>query len=178
MLPLDTLLAPLGVTRDDNLPSMQDIATFAAGCFWGVEETFLQTPGVLTTEVGYAGGTVKDPTYDMVCTGSTGHAEAVQVTFDPEKVSFEDLLKIFFENHDPTTKNRQGPDVGDQYRSAIFFHTADQEIAAKNTMSTLDQSGKFKRSIVTQVSPFTNFYPAEEYHQQYLRKNGLGSCHI
>ncbi len=157
---------------------MTELATFAAGCFWGVEETFLQTPGVLSTQVGYGGGTTKDPTYEMVCTGTTGHAEAVQVTYDSEKVSYDDLLTIFYENHNPTTMNQQGPDIGDQYRSVIFFHTPEQETLAQNFTSTLDQSGKFKRPIVTQIVPFTNFYPAEEYHQQYLRKRGLGSCHV
>ena len=170
---------------------MTELATFAAGCFWGVEETFLQTPGVLKTEVGYAGGSVNNATYEMVCTGTTGHAEAVQVTFDPEKVSFDELLKVFFGNHDPTTKNRQGPDIGDQYRSVIFYHTSAQQTAAQKFMSALDQSGTFKRPVVTQIVPlyqslpgsstgqaFSNFYPAEDYHQQYLRKHGRSSCHI
>ena len=157
---------------------MQGIATFAAGCFWGIEETFLQTPGVLKTEVGYAGGSTTDPTYELVCTGATGHAEVVQVTFDPEKVSYEELLKIFFANHDPTTKNRQGPDIGDQYRSVIFFHDSPQQTAAQKFLSALDQSGRYKRSIVTEILPFTTFYPAEDYHQQYLRKRGRGSCHL
>lgn len=154
------------------------LATFAAGCFWGVEETFLQTPGVISTRVGYSGGSVKDPSYEMVCSGSTGHAEAVEVTFNPEKISYEKLLQIFFENHDPTTKNRQGPDIGDQYRSVIFFHSPEQETAARSAMAALGQSGKFKKPIVTQVVPVTDFYPAEDYHQQYLRKRGLGSCHV
>lgn len=164
---------------------MQEIATFAAGCFWGVEETFLRTPGVIKTEVGYGGGSAKDPTYEMVCMGTTGHAEAVQVTFDPERVSYEELLKIFFENHDPTTRNRQGPDVGDQYRSVIFYHSSAQQTAAQKFTSMLEQSGKFparpaggKRPIVTQIVASENFYPAEDYHQQYLRKRGLGSCHL
>ena len=157
---------------------MTDIATFAAGCFWGVEETFLKTPGVLSTKVGYAGGKTDNPTYEIVCTGTTGHAEAVQVTFNSNKITYEDLLKIFFENHDPTTKNRQGPDVGDQYRSVIFFHTPAQQTAAQTFTSTREQSGKFRRPIVTQIVPFTNFFPAEEYHQQYLRKRGLGACHV
>ena len=157
---------------------MQEIATFAAGCFWGVEETFLRTPGVIKTEVGYSGGSAKDPTYEMVCTGTTGHAEAVQVTFDPEKVSYEALLKIFFENHDPTTRNRQGPDIGDQYRSVIFYHTPAQQTVAQKFTADLERSGKFKRPIVTQIVASSNFYPAEDYHQQYLRKRGLGSCHL
>ena len=157
---------------------MSAIATFAAGCFWGVEETFLQTPGVIKTEVGYAGGTVKDPSYEMVCTGSTGHAEAVDITYDPQKISYDALLKIFFDNHDPTTKNRQGPDIGDQYRSVVFYRTPDQQTAAQKFVAALDQSGRFKRPIVTQIVSFMNFYPAEEYHQQYLRKHGRSSCHI
>ncbi len=154
------------------------LATFAAGCFWGVEETFLTTPGVIKTEVGYAGGNVNDVTYEMVCTGTTGHAEAVNVTFDPEKVSYEKLLDAFFDNHDPTTKNRQGPDIGDQYRSVIFYHSPEQQAAAQKKIGELDRSGKFRRPIVTQVVPFTNFFRAEDYHQQYLRKRGLGSCHV
>ncbi len=157
---------------------MQAIATFGAGCFWGVEEAFLNMPGVLSTQVGYAGGTIKDPTYDMVCTGSTGHAEVVQVTFDPAQTSYEKLLQVFFENHDPTTKNRQGPNIGDEYRSVIFYHSPEQQTAAQEKITALEKSGTFKRPIVTQVVPFTNFYPAEDYHQQYLRKRGLGSCHI
>jgi peptide-methionine (S)-S-oxide reductase len=154
------------------------LATFAAGCFWGVEETFRQTPGVLSTRVGYAGGTAKDPTYDMVCTGTTGHAEAVEVTYDPEKVSYEQLLTIFFENHNPTTPNRQGPDIGEQYRSVIFFHSPDQQTAAQKKISELEKAGTFKRPIVTQVAPASTFYEAEDYHQKYLMKRGLGSCHI
>lgn len=157
---------------------MSVLATFAAGCFWGVEETFLRTPGVLSTRVGYTGGTVNDVTYEMVCTGTTGHAEAVEITFDPGKVSYDDLLKVFFENHDPTTRNRQGPDIGDQYRSVIFYHSPGQEAAAKSYISALQEAKKFKREIVTQIVPATTFYPAEEFHQQYLRERGLGSCHI
>jgi peptide-methionine (S)-S-oxide reductase len=157
---------------------MTDIATFAAGCFWGVEETFLQTPGVLSTEVGYSGGTVENPTYEQVCYSATGHAEAVRVTFDPEKISYEKLLEIFFANHDPTTKNRQGPDIGDQYRSVIFFHSPEQESAARACIERLTSAKKYKRPIVTQIVPAAPFYRAEEYHQQYLRKSGRSSCHI
>lgn len=153
-------------------------ATFAAGCFWGVEEVFLNTPGVLSTQVGYCGGTVNDPTYEMVCTGTTGHAEAVNITYDPALVSYTDLLKIFFDNHNPTTLNAQGPDIGDQYRSVIFYRTPEEETEAKNFISALEKAKKFKKPIVTQVVPFTNFFPAEDYHQQYLRKRGLGSCHV
>ncbi len=155
-----------------------ETATFAAGCFWGVEEMFLRTPGVVSTRVGYTGGSAKDVTYEMVCTGTTGHAEAVEITFDPEKVSYNDLLKVFFENHDPTTRNRQGPDIGDQYRSVIFCHSPQQETAAKSFVSILQEAKKFKREIVTQIVPAMTFYPAEDYHQQYLRKRGLGSCHV
>ena len=155
-----------------------DTATFGAGCFWGVEETFRNTPGVLSTEVGYAGGTVKDPTYEMVWTGATGHAEAVRITFDPEKISYDDLLKIFFEVHDPTAKNRQGPNIGDEYRSVIFFQHPEQKVAAQKFINALETSGKFIRPIVTEIVPFTNFYRAEEYHQRFLNKRGLGSCHI
>lgn len=164
---------------------MTKTATFAAGCFWGVEETFLQTPGVLKTEVGYSGGSAKDPTYELVCTGTTGHAEAVQVMYDSEKVSYNDLLKIFFENHNPTTLNAQGPDIGEQYRSVIFFHSPEQEKQAKEYVEELTRSGKFparpaggKRPIVTQIIPAAPFYKAEEYHQQYLKKRGLRSCHV
>ena len=159
-----------------NIPS--DKATFAAGCFWGVEDTFRQIPGVLDVIVGYTGGSVKDPGYQLVCTGSTGHAEAVEVTFDPSKVSYEDLLKVFFENHNPTTLNSQGPDVGDQYRSAIFFHSEEQKNKAEIAIDALTKSGKWKRPIVTQIAEAGPFYKAEEYHQQYLRKNGLSTCHF
>ena len=159
-----------------NIPS--DKATFAAGCFWGVEDTFRQIPGVLDVIVGYTGGSVKDPGYQLVCTGSTGHAEAVEVTFDPSKVSYEDLLKVFFENHNPTTLNSQGPDVGDQYRSAIFTHSEGQKKKAETAIDALARSGKWKRPIVTQIAEAGPFYKAEEYHQQYLKKNGLGSCHF
>jgi peptide-methionine (S)-S-oxide reductase len=152
-------------------------ATFAAGCFWGVEETFRRTRGVLDTSVGYTGGKADQPTYDQVCSGRTGHAEAVEVTFDPTQVSYESLLQIFWENHDPTTPNRQGPDVGEQYRSAIFVHSPEQESAAKTSKASLEASGRFRRPIVTQIVPATTFWRAEEYHQQYLEKRGIRSCH-
>lgn len=152
-------------------------ATFAAGCFWGVEETFRQTRGVIGTAVGYVGGTKPNPTYEQVCSGRTGHAEAVEVTFDPTIVSYEALLEIFWENHDPTTLNRQGPDVGEQYRSAIFVHSPEQEIAAKSSKASLEASGRFRRPIVTQITPAPTFWRAEEYHQQYLAKRGIRSCH-
>lgn len=152
--------------------------TFAAGCFWGVEETFRTTPGVLETQVGYTGGHTANPTYHDVCSDGTGHAEAVEVTYDPAKVSYDTLLKIFWENHNPTQVDRQGPDVGSQYRSAIFFHTAEQERAAKASKEALEKSGKFSRPIATQIMKAEPFYRAEEYHQQYLLKRGQTHCHI
>ncbi len=153
-------------------------ATFAAGCFWGVEAAFRQTKGVKSTTVGYTGGHTKNPTYEDVCTDRTGHAEAVEVEFDPAEVSYENLLGVFWENHDPTQRNRQGPDVGAQYRSAIFYHTPEQQAAAAASKEKLDQSGQFKRPIATEIVPASEFYRAEEYHQQYLEKRGLASCHI
>lgn len=153
-------------------------ATFAAGCFWGVEATFRQVPGVISTRVGYTGGEFKNPTYKDVCTDSTGHAEAVEVEYDPAKVSYGDLLKIFWENHDPTQLNRQGPDWGKQYRSAIFFHTPEQEQQAKASKAELEKSKRFSKPIVTQIVPAVEFYAAEDYHQQYLEKRGLATCHI
>jgi peptide-methionine (S)-S-oxide reductase len=152
-------------------------ATFGAGCFWGVEDTFRQIDGVSDVIVGYTGGTVPNPTYEMVCTGTTGHAEAVEVTYDPAKVPYDSLLKIFWENHNPTTVDQQGPDFGSQYRSAIFYHTDEQKAQAEASKQALEQSGKWKRPIVTQIVPASPFYRAEEYHQQYLKKNGLASCH-
>jgi peptide-methionine (S)-S-oxide reductase len=156
----------------------QQIATFGAGCFWGVEAAFRQTLGVLATAVGYAGGSLDNPTYADVCTDRTGHAEVVQVDYDPAKVSYDDLLNVFWAEHDPTTVNRQGPDVGSQYRSVIFFHTPEQEAAAKASKEKLERSGKFKRPIVTQIVPAPTFYRAEDYHQQYLEKRGLAHCSI
>lgn len=154
------------------------LATFAAGCFWGVEATFRQLPGVLSTRVGYIGGRTKNPTYKDVCTDGTGHAEAVEVQYDPAKISYDELLNVFWENHDPTTLNRQGPDWGTQYRSAIFFHTPEQEHLAKASKVAWDASGQFRNKIVTQIVPATDFCEAEDYHQQYLEKRGLASCHI
>src|SRR5213596_947810 len=153
-------------------------ATFAAGCFWGVEAAFRQVEGVRSTAVGYMGGTLKNPTYRDVCTDQTGHAEAVEVTYDPSKVSYDDLLNVFWQLHDPTTLNRQGPDVGTQYRSAIFFHDAEQEAAAKASKGALQKSGTYKKPIVTEIVPASEFWPAEEYHQQYLEKRGLAHCTI
>ena len=153
-------------------------ATFAAGCFWGVEAAFRQVEGVRSTAVGYTGGTLENPTYRDVCTDKTGHAEAVEVTYDPSKVSYDDLLRVFWQLHDPTTLNRQGPDVGTQYRSAIFFHDAEQEAAAKASKEALQKSGPHKKPIVTEIVPASEFWPAEEYHQQYLEKRGLAHCTI
>lgn len=154
------------------------IATFGAGCFWGVEAAYRQIPGVLSTAVGYLGGTLKNPTYHDVCTGRTGHAEVVQVTYDPARVTYDDLLTVFWENHDPTTLNRQGPDVGTQYRSAIFYHDDAQKEAAISSKDEREKSGRYRRPIVTEITPATEFYMAEDYHQQYLEKRGLSSCHI
>src|SRR5947209_4933364 len=153
-------------------------ATFAAGCFWGVEATFRQLPGVVSTRVGYIGGHTENPTYEEVCTDGTGHAEAVEVVFDSSKVGYNDLLKVFWENHDPTQLNRQGPDWGTQYRTAIFFHSPEQQAAAETSKQQLEKSHRFSKPIVTQVVPAVTFYPAEEHHQQYLEKRGLASCHI
>ena len=153
-------------------------ATFAAGCFWGVEATFRQLPGVISTRVGYTGGHFPNPTYKDVCSDHTGHAEAVEVEYDPATLSYEQLLEVFWENHDPTQLNRQGPDWGTQYRSAIFFHSAEQESEAKISKEQLEKSGRFKKPIVTQIVPVMTFYPAEDYHQQYLEKRGLATCHI
>jgi peptide-methionine (S)-S-oxide reductase len=153
-------------------------ATFAAGCFWGVEATFRQLPGVISTRVGYTGGNSVNPTYHDVCTNRTGHAEAVEVDYDPSKISYDQLLNVFWENHDPTQLNRQGPDWGTQYRSAIFYHSPEQETAAKKSKEALAQSSRFHKPVVTQIVPATTFYEAEDYHQQYLEKRGLASCHI
>jgi peptide-methionine (S)-S-oxide reductase len=153
-------------------------ATFAAGCFWGVEATFRQLPGVTSTRVGYIGGELPNPTYKDVCTDRTGHAEAVEVEYDPGKISYDKLLEVFWENHDPTQLNRQGPDWGTQYRSAVFFHSPEQEAVARKSKEQLEKSGRFHKPIVTQIVPATTFYEAEEYHQQYLEKKGLASCHI
>jgi len=153
-------------------------AIFAAGCFWGVEATFRQLPGVVSTRVGYTGGQRPNPTYKDVCTDRTGHAEAVEVDYDPSKLSYEKLLDVFWENHDPTQLNRQGPDWGTQYRSAIFFTTPAQESAAKASKERLEKSGRYNKTIVTEIVPASTFYEAEDYHQQYLEKRGLASCHI
>jgi peptide-methionine (S)-S-oxide reductase len=151
-------------------------ATFGAGCFWGVEELFRNVKGVISATSGYAGGTTEDPTYEDVCSHQTGHAEVVEVEFDPSQVTYEQLLDIFWSNHDPTTHNRQGPDIGSQYRSVVFYHSPEQKTAAEAKKDELDKSGRFRRPIVTQIEPAPAFYRAEEYHQQYLRKHGRTQC--
>ena len=153
-------------------------ATFAAGCFWGVEKVFAAMPGVVSTQVGYTGGKVKNPSYELVCTGVTGHAEAIEVTYDPAKISYETLLEFFWKYHDPTTLNQQGNDHGTQYRSAVFYHTPEQKKAVEKSKEILEKAGIFKKPIVTQIEPAAEFYRAEEYHQQYLKKNPNGYCHI
>ena len=152
-------------------------ATFGAGCFWGVESAFREVKGVSDVAVGYMGGTLENPSYKDVCTDRTGHAEVVQVDFDPALVSYEQLVRVFFEIHDPTTLNRQGPDWGTQYRSVIFYHDAAQEAAARKIIQELDRSGHFPRKIVTQIAPATEFWRGEEYHQRYFEKHGIPSCH-
>ncbi|MEK7726792.1 MAG: peptide-methionine (S)-S-oxide reductase MsrA [candidate division KSB1 bacterium] len=153
-------------------------ATFGAGCFWGVEAAFRRVPGVIATAVGYMGGKTKSPTYEDVCTDQTGHAEIVEVTYEPSRVSYEDLLHVFWTNHDPTTLNRQGPDIGRQYRSAIFYHTPEQQAAAVASKEKLQNSERYRKPIVTEIAPAAEFYRAKEYHQQYLEKRGLASCHL
>jgi peptide-methionine (S)-S-oxide reductase len=151
-------------------------ATFAAGCFWGVEASFRALPGVLDAQVGYTGGTLSHPTYHDVCTDSTGHAEALEITFDPAKISYDQLLDHFWQMHDPTTPNRQGPDFGTQYRSAIFFHSPEQEKLARASRERWQKH--FRQPIVTEIVPASTFYRAEEYHQRYLEKKGVGGCHL
>lgn len=151
---------------------------FGAGCFWGVEATFRQIKGVTEALVGYAGGQTENPTYQDVCTDETGHAEVVEVEFDPAVVGYRQLLDVFWANHDPTTLNRQGPDVGTQYRSVIFYYSPEQKAAAEESKTAMDQSGKFRRPIVTQIEPAPKFYRGEEYHQRYLEKRGMTHCAI
>ncbi len=155
-------------------------ATFAAGCFWGVEELFRKVKGVESTCVGYTGGTFKDPTYEDVCSGKTGHAEAIQMEYNPSEASYENLLMIFWDNHDPTTLNRQGPDIGEQYRSVVFFHTPEQEAAAKAMKEKLQDASlkKFNKKFVTHIIPASQFYKAEDYHQPSLQKRGLAHCNF
>jgi peptide-methionine (S)-S-oxide reductase len=156
---------------------MTEIATFGAGCFWGIEAAFRRVPGVVDAVVGYSGGRTANPTYKDVCTDETGHAEVVQVTFDPAKLSYDQLLDVFWRAHDPTQVNRQGPDFGKQYRTAIFFHSSEQETAAKKSKAALDAGGKLRHPIATEITPAGTFYRAEEYHQRYLEKRGAASCH-
>lgn len=157
-----------------------EIAIFAAGCFWGVEATFLRLKGVHNTTVGYTGGHTENPNYKEVCTGMTGHTEAVQIEYDPEVISYSQLLEVFFSMHDPTTKNRQGPDFGTQYRSAIFFNSAEQKQKAVEYKQRFEREGRFRSSIVTEITAASEFYPAEEYHQRYFKKMGItdGICHF
>ena len=150
--------------------------TFGAGCFWHVEEEFRQVAGVTATQVGYMGGTKENPTYEEVCSHTTGHAEVVEVIYDPGRVSYDELLRVFWDCHDPTQLNRQGPDVGSNYRSVIFWHTPAQEAAALRSLEAEERSGRHRRPIVTEIIPATTFWRAEEYHQQYLAKRGTGSC--
>lgn len=155
---------------------MLEKATLGAGCFWGVEATYRRLAGVKETQVGYTGGKLKNPTYKEVCTDSTGHAEVLEVTFDPEVISYHDILEVFWDNHNPTTLNRQGPDVGTQYRSAIFYHSPEQKAEAEKSRDAAQ--ARFPRPIVTEIVPATDFWRAEEYHQQYLEKRGLSQCHF
>jgi peptide-methionine (S)-S-oxide reductase len=155
-----------------------ETATFAAGCFWGVEAAFRQLDGVAETAVGYAGGRTEKPTYEQVCTGETGHAEVVHVQFDPQRITYNQLLSAFWQCHDPTQLNRQGPDRGTQYRSAVFYHSPEQQTAAEASKNSLDQSGQLSRPIATEITAAGPFYPAEDYHQQYLEKRGRASCRI
>lgn len=149
-----------------------EVAIFAAGCFWGVEAAFRQIPEVVSTSVGYIGGARDDPTYEQVCSGTSGHAEAVRVEFDPDRITYQTLLFVFWECHDPTTRNRQGPDVGTQYRSAIFYRSPDQERVARDSVAELEAAGRFPRPIVTEIVPAPDYWPAEDYHQQYFEKMG------
>ena len=157
---------------------MTQTATFAAGCFWGVEVTFRNVDGVVDAIVGYTGGSTENPTYKQVCNDNTGHAEAIEVTFDPERVSYDELLEVFWQNHDPTQVNRQGPDYGTQYRSAIFFHSPEQEEAARKSKQALDASGRLSRPVATEITAASTFWPAEDYHQRYLEKRGQATCRI
>ncbi len=155
-----------------------ETAIFAAGCFWGVEELFRTTPGVVSTEVGYTGGKRANPTYEQVCSGATGHAESVRIVFDTEKISYDALLKLFFDNHNPTTPDQQGPDHGSQYRSAIFYLSDEQKTKAELAKVTLEASGRYGVPVVTEITKAGEFYRAEEYHQQYVMKKGTGTCKI
>jgi len=173
---MDTTFTP-EATAAQSAKTTQ-FATFGAGCFWGVEAFFREIPGVVNVTVGYSGGRTENPTYRQVCSHTTGHAEVARVEFDPSVVSYEQLLAAFWENHDPTQLNRQGPDFGDQYRSVIFYYTPEQETAAHASKDALDAAHRYQRPIVTQIVPAEAFYPAEEYHQRYFEKHGLASCHV
>ena len=166
------------MTDTMSAPGTVETATFGAGCFWGVEAAFRQVQGVKATAVGFMGGHVDNVSYQDVCYRDTGHAEVVEVIFDPSRVSYEDLLDVFWENHDPTQLNRQGPDFGEQYRSAIFYHSPEQQAAAIASKERRERSGIYRRPIVTEITPASTFWKAEEYHQQYLEKRGLATCHI
>ncbi len=172
-----TAPATAPATREAHLKTEK--ATFAAGCFWGVESTFRKVPGVTNARVGYTGGHTKNPTYRDVCTDQTGHAEAIEVEYDPAKVTYQKLLEVFFENHDPTTMNRQGPDVGTQYRSAVFYHNEEQDRLARAEKEKRDKSGDYVGKLVTEIVPAGTFYPAEDYHQRYFEKKGVDwTCHF
>jgi len=162
---------------ENKIKTLQ-LATFAAGCFWGVEESFRKIKGVKSTMVGYTGGRWENPTYNDVCADLTGHAEAIQLQYDPQEISYEDLLEVFWSIHNPTTKNRQGFDYGIQYRSVIFYHTPEQELSARRSIEELEKSGRFRNRIVTEIVPAATFYKAEEYHQKYYEKEGGGSCYF
>ena len=162
---------------ENKIKTLQ-LATFAAGCFWGVEESFRKIKGVKSTMVGYTGGRWENPTYNDVCADLTGHAEAIQLQYDPQEVSYEDLLEVFWSIHNPTTKNRQGFDYGFQYRSVIFYHSPEQELSARRSIEELEKSGRFRNRIVTEIVPAATFYKAEEYHQKYYEKKGGGSCYF
>lgn len=164
-------------TSSKGNSTMTAVATFGSGCFWGVEANFRAVKGVIDTSVGFMGGSLEKPSYRDVCTGDTGHAEVVQVTYDPEKVSYKDLLRVFWDNHDPTQHNRQGPDIGEQYRSVIFYYTAEQQQAAMASKEQLEKSGRYAHPIATQIVPAQTFWRAEEYHQRYLEKNNRAQCH-
>lgn len=174
--PMDTKTATANST---NAPAKTEVATLAGGCFWGMEEIIRKIPGVITTQVGYTGGTVPNPTYKLICTGITGHAEGVKITFDPAKISYEEILGYFFRMHDPTTLNRQHNDVGTQYRSAIFYNSEAQKQTAERVKERVNKSGKWKKPVVTEITKASEWWPAEDYHQKYLVKNPGGyNCHF
>ena len=170
--------AQTGTGQSISKDAVMQKATFAAGCFWGVEASFRKLPGVKATRVGYTGGTTENPTYSQVCGHKTGHAEAVEISFDMNEISYAELLTVFWNSHNPTQRDRQGPDIGSQYRSAIFFHSPEQEAEAKAAKKALEESGKYDKPIATLIVPAKPFYPAEDYHQQYLEKRGQASCHL